>query len=222
MPKIVERLLRAGEGRIIKKLTGLTDQVNALAEDFERLSDAELREETDRFKARIADGESLDDLLPEAFAACREAATRTLGQRHFDVQIMGGAALHLGNIAEMKTGEGKTLVATAPSYLNALAGKGVHVVTVNDYLAEYQSELMGRVHRFLGLTTGCILGVDGRRRSAASSTAWTSPTAPTTSSASTTCATTWRGAPRSWCSAATTSPSSTRSTRSWSTRPGRR
>ncbi len=158
MPKVFERLLRAGEGRIIKKLSGLTDQVNTLAEDFERLSDAELREETDRFKARIADGESLDDLLPEAFAACREAATRTLGQRHFDVQIMGGAALHLGNIAEMKTGEGKTLVATAPSYLNALAGNGVHVVTVNDYLAEYQSELMGRVHRFLGLTTGCILG----------------------------------------------------------------
>ncbi len=157
MPKIVERLLRAGEGRIIKKLNGLTDQVNALAEDFERLSDAELREETDRFKARHADGESLDDLLPEAFAAVREAATRTLGQRHFDVQIMGGAALHLGNIAEMKTGEGKTLVATAPSYLNALGGNGVHVVTVNDYLAEYQSELMGRVHRFLGLTTGVIL-----------------------------------------------------------------
>jgi preprotein translocase subunit SecA len=157
VPKIVERMLRAGEGRIIKKLSGLTDQVNALSEDFERLSDAELREETDRFKERLADGEELDNLLPEAFAACREAATRTLGQRHFDVQIMGGAALHLGNIAEMKTGEGKTLVATAPSYLNALAGKGVHVVTVNDYLAEYQSELMGRVHRFLGLTTGVIL-----------------------------------------------------------------
>ncbi len=158
MPKIVERMLRAGEGRIIKKLSGLTDQVNALSDDFERLSDAELREETDRFKERLADGEELDNLLPEAFAACREAATRTLGQRHFDVQIMGGAALHLGNIAEMKTGEGKTLVATAPSYLNALGGKGVHVVTVNDYLAEYQSELMGRVHRFLGLTTGVILG----------------------------------------------------------------
>jgi preprotein translocase subunit SecA len=158
VPKIVERMLRAGEGRIIKKLNGLTDQVNALSEDFERLSDAELREETDRFKERLADGEALDSLLPEAFASVREAATRTLGQRHFDVQIMGGAALHLGNIAEMKTGEGKTLVATAPSYLNALTGNGVHVVTVNDYLAEYQSELMGRVHRFLGLTTGVILG----------------------------------------------------------------
>jgi preprotein translocase subunit SecA len=157
VPKIVERLLRAGEGRVLKRLSGLADQVNALEDDFIALSDAELREETDRFKARLADGETLDDLLPEAFAAVREAAKRTLGQRHFDVQIMGGAALHLGNIAEMRTGEGKTLVATAPSYLNALSGKGVHVVTVNDYLAEYQSDLMGRVHRFLGVTAGCIL-----------------------------------------------------------------
>jgi preprotein translocase subunit SecA len=157
VPKIVEKMLRAGEKRQVKKLAALAGQVNALEDDFIRLSDAELREETDRFKARIADGESLDDLLPEAFAAVREAAKRTLGQRHFDVQLMGGAALHLGNIAEMRTGEGKTLVATAPSYLNALSGKGVHVVTVNDYLAEYQSDLMGRVHRFLGLTAGCIL-----------------------------------------------------------------
>jgi preprotein translocase subunit SecA len=156
--KIVEKLLRAGEGRTLKRLQGLTAQVNALEEDFQRLTDVELREETERFKARVADGETLDNLLPEAFAAVREAAKRTLGQRHFDVQITGGAALHLGNIAEMKTGEGKTLVATAPAYLNALAGKGVHVVTVNDYLAEYQSELMGRVYRFLGLSVGCILG----------------------------------------------------------------
>ena len=157
MPKIVEKLLRAGEGRIVKKLAGLAQQVNALEDDFVRLSDTELREETERFKARIADGESLDDLLPEAFATVREASKRTLGQRHFDVQLMGGAALHLGNIAEMRTGEGKTLVATAPAYLNALSGKGVHVITVNDYLAEYQSDLMGRVHRFLGLSAGCIL-----------------------------------------------------------------
>jgi preprotein translocase subunit SecA len=146
-----------GEGRVIKRLAGLADQVNALEDGFVSLTDAELREETDRFRARLADGETLDHLMPEAFAAVREAAKRTLGQRHFDVQIMGGAALHAGNIAEMKTGEGKTLVATLPSYLNALTGKGVHVVTVNDYLAGYQSELMGRVHRFLGLTTGCIL-----------------------------------------------------------------
>ncbi len=154
---LLARILRIGEGRIVRRLAGIADQVNALEDGFVELTDAELREETERFKARLADGETLDDLLPEAFAAVREAAKRTLGQRHFDVQLMGGAALHLGNIAEMKTGEGKTLVATLPSYLNALTGKGVHVVTVNDYLAGYQSELMGRVHRFLGLTTGCIL-----------------------------------------------------------------
>ncbi|MDO5627525.1 MAG: preprotein translocase subunit SecA [Mobilicoccus sp.] len=157
MPKIVDRILRAGEGAVLKKLEGIAGQVNAIEEDFEKLSDAELREETDIFRQRLADGESLDALLPEAFAAVREASKRTLGKRHFDVQLMGGAALHLGNVAEMKTGEGKTLVATLPSYLNALTGKGVHVVTVNDYLAEYQSELMGRVHRMLGLETGCIL-----------------------------------------------------------------
>ena len=157
MVKIVEKLLRAGEGRTLKRLQNLAAQVNALEDDFASLSDTELREETERFKARYADGESLDALLPEAFATVREASKRTLGQRHFDVQLVGGAALHSGNIAEMKTGEGKTLVATAPAYLNALTGNGVHVITVNDYLAEYQSDLMGRVHRFLGLTVGNIL-----------------------------------------------------------------
>ncbi len=157
MVKIVEKLLRAGEGRTLKRLQSLAKQVNALEEDFARLTDEELQEETARFRTRVADGESLDDLLVEAFATVREASKRTLGQRHFDVQMMGGAALHLGNIAEMRTGEGKTLVATAPAYLNALAGQGVHVVTVNDYLAEYQSELMGRVYRFLGLSVGVIL-----------------------------------------------------------------
>ena len=154
---IIDRLLRVGEGRILKKLEVIAKQVNAIEEDFEKLTDAELRGETDVFRKRLADGESVDDILPEAFAAVREASRRTLGKRHFDVQIMGGAALHLGNVAEMKTGEGKTLVATLPSYLNALQGKGVHVITVNDYLAQYQSELMGRVHRALGLETGCIL-----------------------------------------------------------------
>src|SRR5690606_26095493 len=119
--------------------------------------DAELRAETDSFRERIADGATLDSLLPEAFAVVREATKRTLGQRHFDVQIMGGAALHLGNIAEMKTGEGKTQTALLPAYLNALSGKGVHIVTVNDYLASYQSDLMGRVFRFLGLTTGTVV-----------------------------------------------------------------
>lgn len=213
MVKIVDKLLRAGEGRALKRLQNMAAQVNALEDDFVRLSDAELREETERFKARYADGESLDALLPEAFATVREASKRTLGQRHFDVQLVGGAALHNGNIAEMKTGEGKTLVATAPAYLNALTGKGVHVITVNDYLAEYQSELMGRVHRFLGLTVGNIVSqmTPAQRREP---TARTSPTAPTTSSASTSCATTWPGTAPTWCSGATTSRSWTRSTRS--------
>ncbi len=157
MVKIVEKLLRAGEGRTVKRLENIATQVGAIEEDFEKLTDAELRAETDTFRARLAAGETLDDILPEAFAAVREASKRTLGKRHFDVQLMGGAALHQGKVAEMKTGEGKTLVATLPSYLNALTGKGVHVVTVNDYLAEYQSELVGRIHRMLGLETGCIL-----------------------------------------------------------------
>ena len=154
---IVDRILRIGEGRTLKKLDAIADQVEALADEYSELSDAELREMTDELKERYQDGETLDSLLPEAFATVVEAADRVLGMRPYHVQIMGGAALHRGNIAEMKTGEGKTLVATMPSYLRALTGKGVHVVTVNDYLAEYQSDLMGRVHRFLGLTTGCIL-----------------------------------------------------------------
>ncbi|MDR2253075.1 MAG: preprotein translocase subunit SecA, partial [Bifidobacteriaceae bacterium] len=157
MSGLMDKILRMGEGKVLRRLHGIVEQVNALEPAFEDMSNEELKEETGRFKERLAAGETLDDLLPEAFAAVREAARRTLGQRHFDVQLMGGAALHQGNIAEMKTGEGKTLVATLPAYLNALAGEGVHVVTVNDYLASYQSELMGRVFRFLGLTTGCIL-----------------------------------------------------------------
>jgi preprotein translocase subunit SecA len=154
---ILEKILRFGEGKILKKLNGIAQQVNALEDHYKAFTDEELREETARFKEDIAAGTSLDEILPQAFAVVREASSRTLGQRHYDVQIMGGAALHLGNIAEMKTGEGKTLVATLPAYLNALSGNGVHVVTVNDYLAEYQSELMGRVFRFLGLSTGVIL-----------------------------------------------------------------
>lgn len=157
MGKLINKILRAGEGRTVKKLEAIAKQVNALESSFEEMSDEELRAQTDEFKQRLSEGETLDQLLPEAFATVREAAKRTIGQRHYDVQIMGGAALHLGNIAEMRTGEGKTLVATLPSYLNALSGEGVHVVTVNDYLASYQSELMGRIHRFLGLSTGCIL-----------------------------------------------------------------
>ncbi|NDH64783.1 MAG: preprotein translocase subunit SecA [Microbacteriaceae bacterium] len=158
MASIIDKLLRAGEGRVLARLRNYTSAVNALEESFQALSDEELRNETQVLRERYAAGESLDDLLPEAFAAVREAAVRTLGMRHFDVQIMGGAALHLGNIAEMKTGEGKTLVATLPAYLNAIAGRGVHVITVNDFLAGYQSELMGRVFRALGMSVGCILG----------------------------------------------------------------
>src|SRR5579859_849825 len=157
VPVIIDRVLRTGEGKILRQLKRIADQVNSIEEDFAPLRDAELRAMTGQFRERLAGGETLDDLLPEAFAAVREAAKRTLGQRHFDVQIMGGAALHGGNIAEMRTGEGKTLVATLPSYLNALTGKGVHVVTVNDYLAKRDSEWMGRVHRFLGLEVGVIL-----------------------------------------------------------------
>jgi preprotein translocase subunit SecA len=154
---VLSKIMRAGEGKILRKLHRIADQVNSIEEDFIDLSDAELRALTDEYKQRYADGESLDDLLPEAFATVREAAKRVLGQRHYDVQIMGGAALHLGYVAEMKTGEGKTLVGTLPAYLNALSGEGVHIVTVNDYLAERDSEMMGRVHKFLGLEVGCIL-----------------------------------------------------------------
>ncbi|MGX1093225.1 preprotein translocase subunit SecA [Streptomyces albogriseolus] len=154
---VLSKIMRAGEGKILRKLHRIADQVNSIEEDFEGLSDAELRALTDEYKQRYADGESLDDLLPEAFATVREAARRVLGQRHYDVQIMGGAALHMGYVAEMKTGEGKTLVGTLPAYLNALSGEGVHIITVNDYLAERDSEMMGRVHRFLGLEVGCIL-----------------------------------------------------------------
>ena len=154
---MLDKILRAGEGKTLRKLESIAKAVNSIEEDYTSLSDDELRGLTDEFKARYAEGESLDDLMPEAFATVREAAQRTLGQRHYDVQIMGGAALHLGNIAEMRTGEGKTLVATLPSYLNALSGDGVHVVTVNDYLAERDSEWMGRIHRFLGLEVGVIV-----------------------------------------------------------------
>ena len=157
MAKIIDRIMRAGEGKILRELSKVVDQVNAFEPAISSLSDEALRAKTDEFKSRFAAGTTLDDLLPEAFAVVREAAKRTLGQRHYDVQIMGGAALHRGNIAEMRTGEGKTLVATLPSYLNALAGRGVHVVTVNDYLAERDSEWMGRIHRFLGLTVGVIV-----------------------------------------------------------------
>ncbi len=157
MVDIVDKALRMGEGRQIKKLEHVAQATNALEDEIAALNDEELKGQTAKFKERLDNGENIDKIMPEAFATVREASRRTLGLRHFDVQLMGGAALHWGNIAEMKTGEGKTLVATLPAYLNALEGKGVHVVTVNDYLASYQAELMGRVYRFLGMSTGCII-----------------------------------------------------------------
>ncbi|WP_283138460.1 preprotein translocase subunit SecA [Rhizohabitans arisaemae] len=157
MPAILDRILRAGEGKILRKLKRIAEQVNSIEDDFRELSDAELRALTAEYRQRHADGESLDELLPEAFATVREAARRVLGQRHYDVQIMGGASLHMGNISEMRTGEGKTLTCSLPAYLNAISGKGVHVVTVNDYLAKRDAEWMGRVHRFLGLEVGVII-----------------------------------------------------------------
>jgi len=154
---VLDKILRAGEGRMIRNLEKIAAEVNKWEDSIISLSDEELRAQTQKFRDRLSNGEDLDDILPEAFATVREAAKRTLGQRHYDVQLMGGAALHMGNIAEMRTGEGKTLVSTLPAYLNALAGEGVHVVTTNDYLAERDSEWMGRVHRFLGLKVGVIL-----------------------------------------------------------------
>ena len=154
---LLDKILRAGEGRAVKELVKISLEVNKFETEVSSLDDQSLRAKTDSFKERLSKGETLDSILPEAFAVVREAARRTLGQRHYDVQLMGGAALHKGNIAEMKTGEGKTLVSTLPAYLNALTGQGVHIVTVNDYLAERDSEWMGRVHRFLGLKVGVIL-----------------------------------------------------------------
>ena len=154
---VLDKILRAGEGRAVRNLEKIAQDVKVWEAKTLAMSDEELRNQTQKFRDRLAAGEELDALLPEAFATVRQAAVRTLGQRHYDVQIMGGAALHLGNIAEMRTGEGKTLVSTLPAYLNALTGKGVHVVTTNDYLAERDSEWMGRVHRFLGLRVGVIL-----------------------------------------------------------------
>jgi len=153
---LFSKLLRAGEGKRVRQLTELVDPINALADEMVALSDAQLQAKTTEFKARLAEGETLDDLLIEAFAVVREASTRVLGQRHYDVQLMGGMALHFGWIPEMKTGEGKTLVSTLPVYLNALSGEGVHVVTVNDYLAARDAEWMGRLHRWLGITVGRV------------------------------------------------------------------
>ena len=151
------KIFGSSNERRVKGYRPRVEAINALEPEIARLSDAELRARTEDFRRQIEKGASLDDLLIPAFATVREAAKRTLGQRHFDVQLIGGIALHEGKIAEMKTGEGKTLVATLPVYLNALAGTGVHVVTVNDYLAQRDAEWMGQVYKFLGLTVGCIV-----------------------------------------------------------------
>ena len=153
---VFTKVLRAGEGKKVRRLADLVPLIGALEPEMQGLSDDALAHKTVEFKERIDAGETLDDLLVEAYAVVREAAWRVLGQRHFDVQLMGGMALHFGWIAEMKTGEGKTLVSTLPSYLNALDGRGVHMVTVNEYLATRDSEWMGRVHRWLGLSVGRI------------------------------------------------------------------
>src|SRR5207237_1339354 len=150
------RVLGDPNAREVKRLSGVVDRVNSYEAEYKKLSDKALQGKTTEFKERLAKGEKLDDLLPEAFAAVREAASRTIGQRHFDVQLIGSLTLHQGKIAEMRTGEGKTLVATAPVYLNALEGKGVHVVTVNDYLATLHGAWMGKIYNFLGLSTGVI------------------------------------------------------------------
>ena len=162
---LFESVFGTHSSRELKKINPTVAKINALEPEFKALSDEELRGKTDIFKKRLADGETLDDILPEAFATVREASRRVLGMRHFDCQLVGGIVLHQGRIAEMKTGEGKTLVATLPAYLNALAGKGVHIVTVNDYLAQRDSEWMGKIHRFLGLDVGLIVhGLDNDQR----------------------------------------------------------
>ena len=166
--KAIEKIFGTHSERELKRIYPLIDKIEALRPDMQALSDEELRGKTKEYKKRLEDGETLDDLLPEAFATVREAAKRVLGMEHYRVQLVGGVILHQGRIPEMKTGEGKTLVSTAPAYLNALEGKGVHIVTVNDYLAKRDAEWMGKVHEFLGLTVGVILnGMDNKERQAA-------------------------------------------------------
>ena len=154
---ILRKIFGTTSQKEVKALEPLVKKIEALEEPYKALTDAQLQAKTPEFRARLANGEKLDDLLPEAFAVCREASFRVLGMRHFRVQLIGGIILHQGRIAEMRTGEGKTLVATLPAYLNALTVEGVHIVTVNDYLAKRDSEWMGKLYRFLGLTVGLII-----------------------------------------------------------------
>ena len=162
---ILQKLFGTTSEKEVRALEPIVKKIEALEEEYKGLTDAQLQAKTPEFKERLKSGESLDDILPEAFATCREASWRVLGMRHFRVQLIGGIILHQGRIAEMRTGEGKTLVATLPAYLNALTGEGVHIVTVNDYLAKRDSEWMGKVHRFMGLTVGLIIhGIDKKER----------------------------------------------------------
>jgi len=158
---ILKSLFGSRNDRVLRPMRKVAERINALEPAIAALSDAQLRAKTDEFKSRLAKGEPLDSLLPEAFAVVREASKRTLEMRHFDVQLIGGMVLHEGKIAEMRTGEGKTLVATLPVYLNALTGKGVHVVTVNDYLARRDSEWMGQIYSFLGMSVGVVVAASG-------------------------------------------------------------
>lgn len=163
--KLLEKIFGTYSDREIKRIEPIVDRIEELESEIQKLSDAELRAKTQYFKKRLQDGETLDDILPEAFAVVREASKRVLGLRHYRVQLIGGIVLHQGRIAEMKTGEGKTLVATLPVYLNALEGKGVHVVTVNDYLARRDAEWMGKIYQFLGMSVGVIVhGLDNDER----------------------------------------------------------
>ena len=200
--KLIEKIIGSYSERQVKKILPIVDKIEALAPTYKNMTDEELRGVTDKLKSRLSGIETLDDILPDAFAAVREAADRVLGKRPFRVQLMGGIILHQGRIAEMKTGEGKTLVATLPAYLNALKGEGVHIVTVNDYLARRDSEEMGKVYGFLGLTTGLV--VHGQTREAKQNAYNADITYGTnTNSASTTCATTWCSTGSSACSAVT-------------------
>ena len=201
--------------REVKRIMPLVEKIESLRPDMQKLSDEELRGKTREFKKRLEEGETLDDLLPEAFAVVREAGKRVLGMEHFRVQLIGGIILHQGRIAEMRTGEGKTLVATLPSYLNALEGKGVHVVTVNDYLAKRDAEEMGKIHEFLGLTVGVVLN---DMKNAVLHTTVMLPMLRTTNLVSIICVTTWLSIKNSWYREICTTVSSMRSTPFSSTR----
>ena len=210
---LITKLFGTRSQRELKKIQPLVDKVLALEESYKALSDEALKAKTAEFKGRLSQGETLDDLLPEAFAAIREAADRVLGMRPYPVQVVGGIILHQGRIAEMKTGEGKTLVAILPCYLNALTGRGVHVVTVNEYLAKRDSEWMGKVYRYMGLSVGLIIP-------GGTAMPPTLPTAPTTSWALTTSGTIWPFTSGNWSSGAIPLQSWTRWTPFWWTRPG--